>query len=643
MECPTKLFYTGKETYANNMLEDPFLEALAKGGFQVEQLAKAYYPGGVSIDTLDIDEALQETNALLKQNNCIIYEAAIKHENLFVRVDILIKKGTHIKLIEVKSKSADQKTDELFIGSRGNLLADWKPYIYDVAFQNYVAEQSFPNYQVTPYLMLVDKNATCPTDGINQKFKISRGDNGRQSVTQIAELSEADLSEQMLVAINTKNICHNIIHHEKFPFQDNQLTFPNLINTFADYYERDQQIESYISASCKSCEFKATDTDLAAGLKCGYRSCFQRILQWDAEDFKDDTIFDLWDFRKTDSAIEEGKIKLAQITPEDLAIKTDDEPGLTRTERQWLQVDKYVNNDNSYYIDKENLKREMEQWTYPLHFIDFETAAPAIPFNKGKKPYSGIAFQFSHHIVYENGTIEHKSEYLNTEIGINPNIDFVRKLKESLEQDEGTIFRYSAHENTYLNKIYDELQDDPAPVSDKDELCHFIREITQYGPKKSRVEGPRNMVDLFELVKKYYYDPYMKGSNSIKAVLPAILNSSTYIQEKYSKPIYGAKNGIKSLNFKDWTWIQFADGKVIDPYELLPKLFEDISDKDYEYIDLHEDLNNGGAAMTAYERLQYEDIPANIRTEVEKGLLKYCELDTLAMVLIYEAWVDMVK
>src|SRR5690625_3012201 len=133
MECPTKLFYTGKETYANNMLEDPFLEALAKGGFQVEQLAKAYYPGGVSIDTLDIDEALQETNALLKQNNCIIYEAAIKHENLFVRVDILIKKGTHIKLIEVKSKSADQKTDELFIGSRGNLLADWKPYIYDVA------------------------------------------------------------------------------------------------------------------------------------------------------------------------------------------------------------------------------------------------------------------------------------------------------------------------------------------------------------------------------------------------------------------------------------------------------------------------------------------------------------------------------
>src|SRR5699024_6664692 len=46
MECPTKLFYTGKKEYVNNSLEDPFLEALAEGGFQVGELATAYYPGG---------------------------------------------------------------------------------------------------------------------------------------------------------------------------------------------------------------------------------------------------------------------------------------------------------------------------------------------------------------------------------------------------------------------------------------------------------------------------------------------------------------------------------------------------------------------------------------------------------------------
>lgn len=47
--------------------------------------------------------------------------------------------------------------------------------------------------------------------------------------------------------------------------------------------------------------------------------------------------------------------------------------------------------------------------------------------------------------------------------------------------------------------------------------------------------------------------------------------------------------------------------------------------------------------MTAYERLQSEDIPSGIRAEIEAGMKKYCELDILAMVLIYEAWVDMLK
>ncbi|NLY72125.1 MAG: DUF2779 domain-containing protein, partial [Tissierellia bacterium] len=157
-------------------------------------------------------------------------------------------------------------------------------------------------------------------------------------------------------------------------------------------------------------------------------------------------------------------------------------------------------------------------------------------------------------------------------------------------------------------------------------------------------EGPRNMVDMLELVKSYYYDPYMKGSNSIKVVLPAVLNSSSYLREKYSKPIYGSFEGIKSLNFQDWIWIKEDDqGKVEDPYKLLPKLFSDLSDEDYLMAGLDEELRDGGAAMMAYYKLQFEDISDETKTSIIEGLLRYCELDTLAMVMIYEAWREMVK
>ena len=50
LECPNKLYYTDKEEYANNKVEDAFLEALAQGGFQVEELARMHYPDGVLIE-----------------------------------------------------------------------------------------------------------------------------------------------------------------------------------------------------------------------------------------------------------------------------------------------------------------------------------------------------------------------------------------------------------------------------------------------------------------------------------------------------------------------------------------------------------------------------------------------------------------
>jgi hypothetical protein len=46
--------------------------------------------------------------------------------------------------------------------------------------------------------------------------------------------------------------------------------------------------------------------------------------------------------------------------------------------------------------------------------------------------------------------------------------------------------------------------------------------------------------------------------------------------------------------------------------------------------------------MTAYARLQFEDMSEYERQEVRRALLKYCELDTLAMVMIYEGWREMV-
>ena len=79
---------------------------------------------------------------------------------------------------------------------------------------------------------------------------------------------------------------------------------------------------------------------------------------------------------------------------------------------------------------------------------------------------------------------------------------------------------------------------------------------------------------------------------------------------------------------------------MLDPYSLLPPLFEDFSPEELAALDesLPEDLREGGAAMAAYARLQSEDLPEPARNAMQQGLLRYCELDTLAMVMVVQAW-----
>lgn len=52
----------------------------------------------------------------------------------------------------------------------------------DVAFQKYVAQGAFPDNKVSAYLMMANKKALCPTDGLNQKFKITKDKEGRKKV-----------------------------------------------------------------------------------------------------------------------------------------------------------------------------------------------------------------------------------------------------------------------------------------------------------------------------------------------------------------------------------------------------------------------------------------------------------------------------
>lgn len=641
MQCPTKLYYTGKDEYADQSSQDPFLAALAEGGFQAGALARSYFPGGHMIGQLDDRTALVETTRLFERENVVLYEPAFRYENLFVRVDILVKEGKRLRLYEVKSKSWNPSEKKTFIWKKGHFTAAWKPYLYDIAFQAYVVGKAVPGFATEAFLMFADKTAKCPTDGLNQKFRI-RKRSGNKAEVLTDELTSFDLSVQLLTSVPVGAYVSMVINGDGTDDFEPK-GFEETLRYLADCYAVDQKISPEPGGKCGKCEFISPEENRQR--KSGFKECWKEAFGWRDEDFREQLVLDLWDYRKKDSAISNGKLKIVDLEKKDLGLKEDcgdGEHGLSRTNRQFLQIEKERLHDETPYIDRDNLKREMSGWRFPLHFIDFETATAPIPFTKGRYPYEMIAFQFSHHIAEENGSVRHAGQFLLTEPGVFPNYEFLRALKTELGKDRGSVFRYSHYENTVLNVIHRQLREEENPPGDSEELLAFIESISHSSSgNECSWQGSRDMVDLLDMVKRYYYHPLTRGSNSIKYVLPAILESSFFLQRKYAEKVYGAEGEISSLNFKEKRWIEKENGKVKDPYLLLPKMFTDIVPEEMEHLMSGEEENairHGGAAMTAYARLQYEEMKDYERNAIIRALLQYCELDTLAMVMLYEAW-----
>ncbi|WP_431099685.1 DUF2779 domain-containing protein [Roseateles noduli] len=116
----------------------------------------------------------------------------------------------------------------------------------------------------------------------------------------------------------------------------------------------------------------------------------------------------MWNFRGKDKLIAQGVLKAKDVSLEDLGFDGE-EPGMsgmTAKHRQWYSCQPAWPGGGTYFFNKDGYLAARADWKYPLHCIDFETSAVAIPFVKNHRPYEVTAFQFSHHVIHDTGRVE---------------------------------------------------------------------------------------------------------------------------------------------------------------------------------------------------------------------------------------------
>ena len=226
--------------------------------------------------------------------------------------------------------------------------------------------------------------------------------------------------------------------------------------------------------------------------------------------------------------------------------------------RQKAQVRCEVD-DVEVIIDKPKVAAFLDTLRYPLYFLDFETFAPAVPLFDGTHPFQQIPTQYSLHVVRKPGGKPEHFEFL-AEAGADPRRSVAEHLVADIPAGVCTLAYNMSFERGRIKEMAKAFPD----------LAEHLLSINE------------GMVDLIKPFQDgSYYVRSMGGSNSIKAVLPA--------------------------------------------------LFPNDPELDYHALDL---VHNGSEASAAFEGLGEMD--PEEAAFVRERLLRYCELDTLAMVRLWE-------
>ena len=232
----------------------------------------------------------------------------------------------------------------------------------------------------------------------------------------------------------------------------------------------------------------------------------------------------------------------------------------------------YYNRPNDAYIDKAAIKEFLDSLIFPLYSLDFETYQATVPEHEGMKVGEVVPFQYSLHVMkVPNGDYREGSADLEEHHFIDiSGGDPRRAIAESLVKDIPFGACVVAYNESTERNIIERL------AKLYDDLADHLR---SFGYINS--DGNKRYMDPLSLFQNgCYYTSAMGNKFSIKSVLPAL----------------------------------YPDDPSMD------------------YHNLEGSVKNGTQAMTAI--LKAQDASEEERNNIEEDLIKYCALDTFAVVKV---------
>ncbi len=394
----------------------PVVSPMMITGEVVEQHARCEFPGAVTVERDGVQDPFVQTSTLLADDSIkIIFQAALRYQDVEVFADVLQRQEDRWNLIEIKAASG---------------VKDY--HIDDIGIQAWVALNAGLNIQSFQVMH------------INSDF-VYHGHHDYYGLFRIDDLTE--------------RVCAHL------PFIGRQLEqFRQLAN--------EPEPKIHVDNHCNNphpCEFKAYCESVDARYPVAILPHAQKIIG---------------------QLIAQGIYDVREIPVEMLRSETH------------MKV-RNVTRRGEAELDR-GVVSVLNAVHYPRYYLDFECIQFAIPVWAGTKPYQQIPFQFSCHIENLEGQLSHQ-DFLDI-TGEDPRRQFAEALLQVCGEQGPVIVYNQAFEKRIIKELAQQFED----------LSTALLAINA------------RVFDLLPVVKNHYYHPDMRGSWSIKKVLPCLVPELSY-------------------------------------------------------------------------------------------------------------------
>jgi len=206
------------------------------------------------------------------------------------------------------------------------------------------------------------------------------------------------------------------------------------------------------------------------------------------------TIYEVINASSLPALAAQGVLYITDITDEqkEQNLNKKDRANVDRIQQQRIDINQGV------------IKDRLDELVYPIYFLDFESIATAVPLFDSIAPWKQLAFQYSLHVLHEDGRLEHRS-YLHRE-ATDPSQAVAKRLCEDIGDVGSIVVYYANMERGVLNSLRNQFP--------------------EYAPAlKSMTE---RMWDLHPVFEKHYRHWKFGSKSSIKVVLPTLVPALSY-------------------------------------------------------------------------------------------------------------------